>query len=182
MEEKITLKLIIPLVLLLLILGGGLFYWQKNKNIDNPVGTSSQGIVLGDSNNSNSSSVIISGENYTKKVTEVRTPINKGFEDLAEKSRYTTLFSSEEIQQIINNTRQKIEDAIKTLQTLSLDKKFTEVNNQEIKSLDLLLEAINSFDKMRQEADQTEAKRLNELYAYDIEQSNKILKEIKIPQ
>lgn len=181
-EEKITLKLIIPLILLFLILGGGLLYWQKNKNIDHSTSANPQGIVLGDSDNSPSSPAITSGEIYSQKVAAIRKSINQGFEDLAEKAKYTALFSSEEIQQIINDTRQKIEEGVKTLQNLSLDKKFNEANGQEIKSLNLLLEAINSFDKMRQEADRTEAKRLSELYAYDIGQSNKILQEIQIPR
>lgn len=189
--SKISLKTLIPLVILLVVLiTGAIYYTRQNddeKNVALDSSNNSLGIVLGNNDSastadlSNDLDKITVGKTYTAKISEIRQPINQGFQDLSEKAKYTTLFSQEEIQNIIDETRKNIESGIDTLKNLALDKKFQTANDQHLQSLNLLLEAINSYDSARQQTDKKEAQRLSELYSYDIEQSNNILKTIQIP-
>lgn len=181
MEEKINLKFFFPLLLLIIILGAGLFIYERNKNIESATPAKSSGIVLGDTTSGVSDS-ITDGEVYSQKINQIRQPINKGFEDLASKGKYTTLFNSGEIQKIIDDTRSKIESGLETVEHLNIDSKFEEDNKKHLESLNLLLEAIKAYDQSGKTADRTEAQRLRELYAYNIDQSNKILKEIQVPR
>lgn len=195
--HTISYKTTIPLVVLLVLLCGGVYLYQKNSDDSNQLASSStsadlnsssdsSGIVLGDNSSASSlakdANTITDGQTYNAKITEIRKPINQGFQDLSEKAKYTTLFPSEEIQRIIDDTRKNIESGIDTLTNLSIDEKLRTANDLHIKSLNLLLEAINSYNNARQQTDKKEAQRLSELFSYDIEQSNNILKNIQIPK
>lgn len=181
MQENINFKQFIPLILLALVLIGGIYYWQNQKS-DNSSPIKSSGVVLGDAANQAAVSKITDSQTYSNKINELRSPINKNFEDLASKVKYPALFTADDIQKIINDARSKIEGAITTLQNLPIDAKFNATNQEELRSFNLLLEAINSFDQARKTSDKTESQRLTELYAYDIDQSNNILKNISISQ
>lgn len=194
--NTISMKAIIPLVVLLILLSGGVYLYQKNSDDDNQLASSinsnsspssdSFGIILGDSSSDNSltkdPNIITDGQTYNSKITEIRKPVNQGFQDLSDKAKYTTLFPPEEIQKIISETRKNIESGIDTLKNLSIDEKFRSANDLHLKSLNLLLEAINSYNSARKQTDKKEAQRLSELFSYDIDQSNNILKQITIPQ
>lgn len=183
------IKKTIPLLILVIVAGIGLVLINKQNSSTDIAPTKiaandAGGIVLGDSSNNKpiaNPSAIADGQTYNSKVLEIRKPINQGFQDLSEKAKYTTLFPSEEIQKIIDDTKKNIESGIDTLTNLSIDEKLRTANDLHIKSLNLLLEAINSYNNARHETDKKEAQRLSELFSYDIEQSNNILKTIQIP-
>jgi hypothetical protein len=197
LNEKINFKQIAPLIILMLILTIGLIYYSQNKSgnaADSANNTNGGEVTLNGSGNlqgnsignsgqgQNTTTVISDGTTYNAKITEIRLPVNKNFEDLSSKAKYTTLFSKEEIQNLIDDTQKKTEDAIKTLKSLKIDPKFNSANSLHLKSLELLLDSINSFEKARNSLDQTEAQKLMEQYAYDIDQSNSIIQKIQIPQ
>lgn len=183
--NKLDIKYIVPLVLLLIILGGGIYYYQQKDQISNSQSNSSvadqnQGIVLGENSANTASEAIADASVYSQNVLAIRQPINQGFEDLTEKSKYTNLFSSEDIQQVIDETRIKIEEGMQKLENWSIAETLRSANNKHLESLKLLLEAINAYDQSQKTEDKKEAQRWRELYAYNIEQSNKILKNIQI--
>ena len=111
MKEKFDFKLIFPLIILLIILGGGIFYYQNNSAIDKKDNSNQEsGIALGEAAGVQEKDLIADGEIYAAKILEIRKPINEGFESLADKVKYTTLFDSNEIQGIVDNTRNKIKE------------------------------------------------------------------------
>jgi len=184
--ENNNLKLILPLFILIFIGAGLVVFYNRNKQSSTSTknsNNSSEGIVLGSStDNANSNGdTVTSAEQYNQLILGLRTPINKGFEDLSSKAKYTTLFPQEEIQKIISDTQNNISNAINQLTNLNIDSRFSTANSKHLQSLNLLLEAINSYEKAKKESDKKEAQRLSELFSYDIEQSNKIISEIKMP-
>lgn len=175
--DKIDYKYIIPLVLIAIIVAGGLYWYKQNHNEENSNATSanaSQNLDVQSSNNSNTPTAMTSQE-YSAKINEIRTKVNKDFEDLASKAKYTTLFSSDEINDLINQTKTDTADGISQLQNLNLDSSLSATNQKHIESLKLLADAINAFSNYRVATDQTEAQKQYELYQYDVEQSNKII-------
>ncbi len=170
--EKIDYKYIIPLILIVIIIAGGFYWYNQNKeeNQNAQAGQIGLDADLGDSVNSTTTS-----QEYSTKINEIRTKVNKDFEDLASKAKYTTLFSSDEITNLINQTKIDIADGINQLQSLKLDSTLVENNQKQLQSLNLLAESIDAFSKYRVATDQTEAQKQYELYQYDIEQSNKII-------
>lgn len=184
MENQSNIKTIIPLVVMALVIAGGLIYWQKNnQSQENKLASSHTdqgGIVLGDYNqtnqpvNNNSSGA----SDYAKFISDTRAPINAGFEELMEKSKYTSLFNQDDIQKIIDDTRAKTEKALEDIKNISLAENLKLTNDKHIQSLNFLLEAINAYDRYRQETDKKEAQKQKELFDYSVNQSNKVLKEI----
>jgi len=135
LNEKINFKQIAPLIILMLILTIGLIYYSQNKSgnaADSANNTNGGEVTLNGSGNlqgnsignsgqgQNTTTVISDGTTYNAKITEIRLPVNKNFEDLSSKAKYTTLFSKEEIQNLIDDTQKKTEDAIKTLKSLKI--------------------------------------------------------------
>lgn len=177
---------IIPLVLVAIILAGGIYYWQKNTRLDNNIATinsiskpNSEGLVLGDSNDDKTSS-INDGQVYLSKISEIRKPINDNFSDLTDKMKYPNLFPKEEVLKIINEIEQKINEGINVLNKLSVADKYQDVNKKEIESLNLLKESLDYLRKSY-DAGNKNAQADREAFAYKIDQSNNILKNIQIP-
>jgi hypothetical protein len=183
-----NLKTFVPPILLVIIIIGGVIYYNKNQTNDTSSTKISSadpgGIVLGDNTTktSTSSSQITEGAVYNQKVLSLRQSVNKGFEDISAKSKYTTLFTAEDMQKLINDIRSNIENAIAELEKIDIANKFRDANNKHLESLNLLLGAINAYDDSKKTDNKTEAQRLSELYAYNIDQSNTILKNIQVPQ
>lgn len=189
--NKIDFKFIAPIILLLIIIVAGIYFYQKNNqdvsknqlsNID------SGGIILGDQTNDTptndtptNSDQITEGALYNQKVLELRQAVNKGFEEISEKGKYKTLFNADDMQKLVNETRTSIENSIAELEKINIADKLQSANDKHLESLKLLLEAINAYDNSKKTNDKTEAQRLSELFQYNIEKSNNILKTIQIP-
>ncbi|EKD56979.1 MAG: hypothetical protein ACD_58C00035G0007 [uncultured bacterium] len=186
---KNDIKYIFPIIILLIIISGGLYYNNQNKVTSSSTNTNvasndQGGIVLGDDTTgaSTGSDQITEGALYNQKVLSLRQTVNKGFEDISAKSKYTTLFTADDMQKLINDTRSNIENAISELDKINIADKLRDANNKHLESLKLLLEAISAYDSSKKTDNKTEAQRLTELYAYNIDKSNTILKGIQIPQ
>lgn len=189
-NQNITIKqFILPVILGLLIIGG-VFYWQKNKNtVSKPQKTENasndtikkEPIVLGNESDSieitkekNTSNVT----KYTNKIKEVRNDVNDIYEDIIEKVKYPNLFSQEEILELADKAESLINNAKNQINQLDISYDLKSINEDHKESLNLLLEGLQS---LRKAYDTNEKKYLEEFY-YKIEQSNKILNEMQISQ
>lgn len=174
---------IIPLVIVAVILAGGIYYWQKNTQLEsthNIAGNSNtEGIVLGENSDSDTSSVN-DGQTYLSKISEIRKPINDNFSDLTDKMKYPNLFPKDEIIKLNNETEQKIDKGISAINNLSISDKYQDANKKEIESLNLLKESLEYLRKSY-DANNKNAQADREAFAYKIDQSNNILKNIQIP-
>ncbi|MCL5795516.1 MAG: hypothetical protein M1338_04105 [Patescibacteria group bacterium] len=181
---------IIPLVLVAIILAGGIYYWQKNNNQANiasapttkTTSSDSSGIVLGDSNEAvtTKTAAINDGQTYMAKIAEIRKPINDAFTDLTDKMKYPNLFPNDQIMQLLIDINKKINSGIEQISKLDIAAKYQETSKSEIESLNLLNESLVSLKKSYQIGN-ANAQADREAFAYKIDQSNNILKNIQIP-
>lgn len=164
----------LPLAFTLLIILGGLYYYQKNseQNTKTVNNTAGQPQVLGTSS-TNNSPVMSNYNEYSAKVLEIRTPINKGVEDLISKTKYSTLFDKDTLTKEANDVKTSINSGIKTLKELSLNATLAAVNQKQIRSLELINEAMDAYIALQNAEDSTEKQKQSELVSYKIDVSNK---------
>lgn len=185
-------KQIIPLIILILILIGSIYYWQKTKTQENLQQKSAsdqstidiskkEPVVLSGNTIIESNSQISDGTVYLKEITTIRKPVNDNLTDLNEKFKYRTLFTDEEIGADIKQEKDLIQAAISQVKNLNIDSKFTEANNAQLESLDYLAKSLDALDKAFHATNQQEAQKQQDLYGYNLEQSNKVITNLQIP-
>ena len=190
---KIFRSLILPIILLVFIAGAIVYFTvfakkpEEKKIMPNPANTAP--IVLGDSDEAidkntdvADSDEITDGNIYNTTTSEIRKPINTAFEDLNSKLKYKTLFSDADTQKAINDLKNLIEESINKIKNLKINAKFSKANEMHLESLSYLGKSIDAFDKMFNTTDQDEKQKQTDLYGFNIDKSNAILKEIAIPQ
>lgn len=182
---------IIPLVLIAIILAGGVYYWQKNNQSEPveksaPTSSSNNNVaggaaILGDSSEQSSeTSSIDDGQTYLAKIAEIRKPINDSFTDLSDKMKYPNLFPQDVIINLSHEIDNKIDDGIQKIEQLDISSRYKEVNSQEIESLKTLQDSLVSLRKSYDPTN-SDAQVDREAFAYKIDQSNSLLKNIQIP-
>ena len=189
--------IIVGILILGLILGSIYYYTTKEEETIETIKTindkDNAGIVLGDEDSQTQTDIststtaakstkITSGEVYLAKINEIRKPINDKFDDLNAKMKYKTLFTDEDAQQAIDDLTNLINESMETITNLPIDKKFQAANEKEIESLTLLSEAMDAFQKLYVSTDQEEKTKLNDIYSYKVDQSNKVLENVAIPK
>jgi len=110
-------QLFIPIILIVIIslLGLG-FYFKDNNKSEVSIANSGNSQVLGTKN----SQPEISVSDYTKKITDIRQPINKKIEDLSPKLKYTTLFQINDIISSAEEIKGMIVQGLQTLNGLNI--------------------------------------------------------------
>lgn len=186
-------KLILPIILLVIV-GGAIFYFtrENNQEVKNEKNTSSstksfEPIIISDTNDSENSqntknNVITSGKVYIDEVLLIRKPINDKFKDYLDKIKYKTIFTDSEAKVASQELELMISEGIDKFNNLQIDKKFDEVNNQMIKSLELLKKAKDALINYTKATTAEEQQKYSDLYEYNLNQSDNLVKDIAIPQ
>lgn len=142
-------------------------------------------ISLNPNNNSSSTTLsnssltdqVISGSNYLSKIAEIRRPVNAILEDLNQKTRYSKLFSKDEVLALIAKTREEVKKASEKINSIIVSQNFSEAQKANIKALDLLDEAVLSLREFYETGDEAKL----QFYNFKIEESNKIVQSLQIP-
>lgn len=167
----------LPIAFTALIIVCGVYYYQKNNEGTSSLINSSggQASILGTNTNTQAMS---NYNEYMVKVLDVRTPINKGIEDLMSKTKYTTLFDKDTMIKQANEIKTSIETGIKTLKSLNLSTDLEAINKKQMYSLELLNEAMSAYIAFQNTDNETEKKKQSELMSYKIDDSNNQIKDI----
>jgi len=191
-------SLVVPIILIILI-GGAIFYFTKNKNtsaqpeesnnsldfnstidVNDPLSGSSN--VVSTFNDEQKDQVISDGDVYVSAIVAIRKPINQGFEDINQKLKYKTIFTDEDTKKAATDLKTLIAKAIDDIKKLKIDKKLDEANQKELESLTLLNEAVDDFAQMMYSVENEEKQKFYDLYNYKIDQSNSVLNNISVPK
>ncbi len=186
-------KVILPLILLVLVGGAIYYYTQENtqeKNLQKKNFSdlsSSEPIIISDSNNLNSvadvsNDMITSGEVYIDEVLKIRKPINDKFNDYLDKIKYKTIFTDTEASNASNELESMIDEGMNKFNNLKIDKKFNDINSQMVKSLELLKKAKDALIQYTNATNADEQRKYSDLYEYNLNQSDNLIKDIAIPQ
>lgn len=184
MDNNKPSNLLIPILLIIILVIVVITYFWLQRTSNNIAATPPQAnkktspLVLGETNtNTNADSdanIIKDNASFLEKINTIRKPANDSFKDLLEKIKYPNLFSADDL---ITDNKEKINTAKEEINSLSVASKYQQAVEQHIKSLDLLLEALDAL----QQAKATGDKKQSELFSYKIDQSNKILNELTLP-
>jgi len=166
----------LPIAFTVLIIGTGIYFYNKNKTNASAQNTSNGGVgmIAGVSNSINASTITNYNE-YMVKVLDVRSPINKKIEDILSKSKYKTLFDKNTMISETNDIKKMINDGIVTFNNLSLSAELTALEQKQVESLSLLNEAMDAYIAFQNATDQTEQQKQSELMSYKIDQSNALI-------
>jgi hypothetical protein len=161
----------LPLAFTVLVIAAGLYYYKNNSENTQPANNSGgQSQIMGTSTDS---AAMSDYNEYSIKVLDVRSPINKNIEDLMSKTKYSTLFDKETVIKQANDIKSAVESGIKTLENLKLNTSLKAINQKQISSLKLLDEAMDAYIAFQNTEDKTEQQKQSELVSYKIDESNK---------
>ena len=165
-------QLFIPIILIVIISLLGLGYYFNNKNkLDDNTTNGGNAEVLGAKTNQ----AEISVSDYTKKITDIRQPINKKIEDLMPKLKYTTLFQTNDIISSAEEIRGMIQQGLQTLNGLNISADLKSTDGKQVESLTYLKDAMDALIAMEKATDKTEKQKQLELFNYKIEESNRVI-------
>jgi len=169
-------SIFLPIAFTILIIGTGIYFYNKNKTNASVQNTSNGGVgtIAGVSDSINASTITNYNE-YMVKVLDVRSPINKKIEDILSKSKYKTLFDKNTMISETNDIKKMINDGIVTFNNLSLSAELMALKQKQVESLSLLNEAMDAFIAFQNATDQTEQQKQSELMSYKIDQSNALI-------
>lgn len=168
-----------PIILIILIIVGGIYYFYQKKNQPEAAIKSEggQAAVMGEKEDKQ---VISSSNIYINKVLEIRRPLNEKIEELLPKTKYKTLFEKEELIKEAKECKTMVAEGKKTLEELDLSTELQAINKKEIQSLEFLDEAMNAYLTFQNSDNPQEKQKQLELVNYKIDQSNKVIQDIKI--
>lgn len=184
------MKNIIPLIVLVILLITGVYYWQKKSQDDisnqsvPQAPSKATSITLegtGDYNTSGDVSnqdVITSGDVYTYTLSEIRKPVNEAIYDLIDRYKYQNKYSKEDVLSAAKTAKDKCIEGKEKIKNLQIDVKFEPFNQKHIQSVEYLIESINALEKFYETG---ETKYVDE-FSLNIDHSNREINNLNIPQ